>query len=299
MKRLVLITFYLALLVGPVRAQEVPPLSSVEISLWPEFDRPEMLVIYSGLFAAGTSPPSPVEIRIPASVGSPTAVAYISPEGQLLNQQYTTRVEGDSLVISFELAAQGFHVEYYAPLAIDEAGRRSFTFEYTADYAVETLALKVQVPPTSENYMLEPEADSVAEESDGLVYHRATVGPLAPGETRTWTVSYDKSGEALTNEIFAQEESQAGAPGSGASGEDNTAVLLFAVAFVALVAVGGAAFWLGKQTQAAPEPVPQQRSERRGSGRGAGAAVFFCHQCGAQLRADAEFCHKCGAEVRE
>ena len=82
------------------------------------------------------------------------------------------------------------------------------------------------------------------------------------------------------------------------------------MAFVALVAVGVGAFWLGKHTLPAPEPVAAPPRKRRGSGRGPaapsgpastlrGGEARFCYRCGADLRPDADFCHKCGAEVRE
>ncbi|RPI55590.1 MAG: hypothetical protein EHM56_05140, partial [Chloroflexi bacterium] len=84
-------------------AQETQELASLSIALWPEFDRSEMLVIYQGALASETPLPAAVEIRIPARVGRPTAVAFLSEAGERLNQQYTTRVEGEALVVSFEL----------------------------------------------------------------------------------------------------------------------------------------------------------------------------------------------------
>ena len=82
----------------------------------------------AGVLAGDTLLPVPLEIRIPASAGQPTAVAYADQGGQTFNQPYTTRVEGEWLVVAFELNSLGFQLEYYAPLAIDSAGQRSFTF---------------------------------------------------------------------------------------------------------------------------------------------------------------------------
>ena len=79
------------------------------------------------------------------------------------------------------------------------------------------------------------------------------------------------------------------------------------IAFVALVAVGAAAFWLGRRTQAPPISTPPVKQKRRGSGRGPQASSslqsadtgLFCFKCGSGLRNDSEFCHKCGATARE
>lgn len=308
MKRIFLIlVLSLVVLGGQAVAQDVPLLSDLQISLWPEYDRPEVLVIYRGLFAEDTPLPIPVEISIPAEVGEPTAVAYIGEGGERLNQQYTTRVSGDWLVVAFELNTLGFQLEYYDALPADAEGRREYTYAYAADYPITDLNLDFQVPPTAQGFVLEPPADSVITESDGLVYHLVNAGALAQGEDRSWTFAYEKDNEELT---VSAPETTVPAAGGAAGGTDNSTVLIFLVAFVALVAVGATAFWLGRRTQPLqPEPLASPRSKRRGSGRGSqiprqrppspsGQEALFCHHCGAELRADSEFCHKCGTAVR-
>jgi hypothetical protein len=305
MKRFVLnLVVGLALLAGVAQAQESPTLSSLDISLWPEFDRPEMLVIYRGLFAADTSLPVPVEFRIPASAGEPTAVAYVGEGGQRLNQPHTTRLEDDWLVVSFELPSLGFQLEYYAALAVDSADQREFAFNYTADYATTELSLDAQVPLGAQGFAIDPPAAAAAQEADGLTYHRISAGPLAQGESQSWTITYQKSGSALTAESLAQASVPDEAIPPPAETADNSNVVIFVIAFVALIAVGGAAFWLGRQTQPAPEPLPQasRKRKRRGSGKGEKppeGGTSFCHQCGAVLRYDSEFCHKCGTAIRK
>jgi len=275
----------LLLLAWPARAQQPPTLANLEISLWPEFDRPEVLVIYRGLFAADTPLPIPVEIRIPASAGQPTAVAYVT-EGQRLNQEHTVRQEGGRLVVSFELTTPGFQLEYYDALVTDAEDRREYTFAYTADY---------------------PAADAVVEEGDGLTYHHTQLSSLEKGDTHTWAFAYSKDNPDLTVALFAgpEEEAAPASPAAPAAAAEtgNSVVWIFLIGFAALLAVGAGAFWLGRQTQPLAE-TPQRRQKRRGSGRRSALPppgtpvddeVRFCHKCGAQLRPDAEFCHQCGA----
>lgn len=309
MKRLALaLTFFLASLAGFAQAQDAPTLSSLEIALWPEFDRPEVLVIYRGLFAADTPLPAAVELRIPASAGEPAAVAYVDESGQRFNQAYTTRSEGDWLVVSFELETLGFQLEYYDSLPVDSSGQRAYTYAYTADYDITALSLEFQVPPTAEAFVLEPAADSVSTQGDGLTYHQVSAGSLAQGETRSWALTYQKDNAGLTISAFEQPTAPAPVAPPAAQGGDNTTLLVFLVAFVALIGVGAGAFWLGRHTQ--PEladTTPPQRAKRRGSGRGAELRTrrtepdetLFCHKCGAELRSDSEFCHKCGAAIRK
>jgi hypothetical protein len=310
MKRFYLVlVFCLVLVAVPGQAQSSPTLSSLEISLWPEYDRPDVLVIERGQFAADTPLPVAVEWRIPASVGQPHAVAYVSADGQRLNQDYTTRVEGDWLVVTFDLGTPSFQLEYYTTLPIDATSRREFTFSYIADYALDTLNLEVQVPPAANDFAVEPPADSTIQGTDGLTYQLIAAGPLAQGKSKSWTVTYQKTGSELTVDSFASDQPSTEMATPTAQSSDNSLIIIFAVSFVALIAVGASAFWLGKHTQPASPAV--SHSSRGGKRRGGGKKqppqvarlgndrVQFCHQCGTALRLDAEFCHKCGAQVRE
>jgi hypothetical protein len=312
MKRFVpIIAICIVLLAWPVQAQESPILSDLQIALWPEYDRSEVLVIYRGMFTPETPLPVPVELRIPARIGQPTAVAYVGEGGQLLNQPNMVRVEGEWLVVSFELPTRGFQLEYYDTLPVSSTGQREYNYTYVADYPVTDLTVEFQVPPTAVAVTLEPPADSVAPDSDGLLYHRSNLGSTPQGEEQTWTFAYQKDDSDLTIAAFVQPETPTVASSPATDGGDSSTVLIFLVAFVALVAVGGAAFWLGSRTQSlAPKsPPPSKRHKRRGSGRGSQPKeqklppsrvqeVFFCHQCGAEQRPDAQFCHQCGMAVR-
>jgi opacity protein-like surface antigen len=316
MKRLVLVLVVLAAWAWPAVAQDTPTLSNLEIAVWPEFDRPEVLVIYRGLFEPETPLPVPVEIRIPARVGEPTAVAYVGQGGQRFNLENSTRVEGDWLVVSFELPTLGFQLEYYDTLPTDSEGGRTYTYGHTADYVTEALKLEFQVPPTAEGFALDPPADSVAPGTDGLTYHQVQVGPVDAGDTESWTFVYRKADSDLTVSSFVQPEAAA-PPAPAAStptvaGSDNSTVLIFLIAFVALVGVGAGAFWLGRRTQVdtAMSSTAARRPKRRGSGYGqgdqrlarpssTGGETIFCYKCGAQLRSDSDFCHGCGTSVRE
>ena len=308
MKRLLILALSLMILAGYVQAQEEPTLESLEIALWPEFDRPEVLVIYRGLLDADVPLPAPVEIALPAEVGQPTAVAYVDEAGQRFNQQYTTRIEGDRLVVAFELGTLAFQLEYYDALPVDTSGKRSYTYAYTADYPTASLNLEFQEPPTAQGFVLAPPADAAIEGADGLSYNLVQAGAVASGDAQEWTFSYVKDNSDLTAAGLVQPEAPApgtAAPGTTA-GADPT-IWIFLVAFVTLIAVGVTGYWLGHRTQHASQTVrpASRRRKRRGSGLGdrsqrpsAVQEARFCHHCGAELRSDSTFCHECGTSVR-
>ncbi len=314
MKRLLLIlAFASVLLAGPVQAQEeAPTLAKLEVSLWPEYDRPEVLVIYRGELDADVSLPVLLEIAVPARVGQPTAVAYVDEVGQRLNQPYSTRVEGDLLIVSFELSTDQFQFEYYDALPANTEGKRTYTFAYTADYATTALNLDFQQPPTAEGFVLTPVSNAVVVGDDGLTYHLVEAGAFAAGAVREWTFSYVKDDAALSVDSVLTAPVEANAAATTTGGNSDPTIWIFLVAFVALVGVGVTGYWLGHRTQAAPRAVqPVQRpKKRRGSGTGLQSVqteprpvveqkARFCHQCGTELRSDSAFCHVCGSQVRD
>ena len=291
---------------GPALAQQSPAMTSLTISLWPEYDAPELLVIYRGQFTGDASLPLPVEFRIPVEAGQPGAVAYLDEQGDLLSLEYTTRTDGNWLVVAFELPTRDFQLEYYAPLPGSPApGQRTFTYTYVADYAVATLGFKVQEPAGSQGFKLQPAADSIVQETDGLNYHVVTTGPLRQNDTVTWSVSYEKTDSGLTIGAFQPTETPTAAVSPAVPRESKGAsgILIAAMALIALVTVGAGAFWFGKHSQPAPLPAASsQRRRSRRKGRPAGSRMQdagFCFKCGARLRSDADFCHQCGAAVRK
>jgi len=291
---------------GQAFAQEPPAMTSLTISLWPEYDRPALLVIYRGQFAGDASSPLPVEFRIPAEAGRPQAVAYLDAQDDLLTLEYTTRAEGDWLVVAFELPTRDFQLEYYSPLPGSPApGQRTFTYTYSADYAVATLDLRVQEPLGASGLKQEPSADSVVQEADGLNYHLTTAGPLLQNDTATWSVSYEKTDSGLTVDAFQPTQTPPAVVSPAAPGESKgvSGILIAVVALLALLAVGVGAYWLGKRAQPVPPPAARNKRRRGGNRRRPAQSTTqdtgFCYKCGARLRPDADFCHQCGAVVRK
>ena len=57
-------------------AQEAPRLVSLDIKLWPEYDKPSMLVIYDFKVEEGTTLPARLEFHIPADASVNAVAAF-------------------------------------------------------------------------------------------------------------------------------------------------------------------------------------------------------------------------------
>lgn len=125
----------LALFVVPALAgaQTNPRLASLHIQIWPEYDRQATLIILNGELAPDTPLPADVSLRIPASSGGPSAVAFANAAGsQLFNLQHKVTKTGDYSTLQFAAPQRFFHVEYYDALATGSPGR-AYTYVWPGE----------------------------------------------------------------------------------------------------------------------------------------------------------------------
>lgn len=172
-------------------------LAQLEISLWPEYDRSAMLVLYRVTLGAGSKLPATVTLPIPAIVGQPHAVATAGEQGRLLNAQFTREVEGEWARITILTDSPAVQLEYYAELTI-EPPRRRFVFSWPGGPEIRSLAFDVQQPPTATGLTLVPAATAQGAHPDGLTYHRAELGSLKAGQPARLEVAYEKASDALS-----------------------------------------------------------------------------------------------------
>ncbi|MEE8390932.1 MAG: hypothetical protein V3S14_09090, partial [Anaerolineae bacterium] len=130
------------------RAQSSPPsFQTLSISLWPEFDRPDVLVIYRGELSTDTELPAQLTFRIPGYVESMHAVAARQDDA-LFNVDPAsiewTRA-GDEAWLSFPTALPGIHLEYYDPVILSKQGQtRQITYTLFVPYDIGTALFEIQ-----------------------------------------------------------------------------------------------------------------------------------------------------------
>ncbi len=258
-------------------------LESMQIEIWPEYDRPAALVILRGELAASVGLPAAVSLRIPASSGGPAAVAYATAtKGSLLNLKYDRSEAAGFITLRFTAPARYFHVEFYDRLATG-TGERTYKYLWPADLPVSWLDVVVQEPAGASNISVKPELSDKSTGSDGLLYRAAQLGPFEQGKPLPIEMRYTKSDPRTSAEIL---KLNAPAPAAQASTpamqNKNYWSLLVLGAAALLVAVSGAAYFLwGRQRPPA----------------GSTSGGRFCTKCGNAAAAGDRFCSKCGAAL--
>ncbi len=278
-------------------AQEAPRLASLEIAVWPEFDRrAQALIILRARLAEDVPLPATLALHIPTSSGGPFAVASApSQTDPLLTLDYGLAAAQDSLLLTISTPNPYFQIEFYEPLSIDTSSR-SVTYVWPGDVAADAVTLEVQEPAGATEITTEPEMGEGTAGLDQLVYRSAEVGELEPGGTLTVSVSYVKTDLRTSLEVISPD----GAGTVALTEESDDGFPLWAILLIAVAAVALAAAALGYwRWQSQPAGV---RPRRPGSGaprrREDAPPATFCPQCGERLHPGHRFCPACGAAAR-
>lgn len=297
------LTLLAALFPASVGAQAQTSFKSLTVDLWPEFDRPSMLVMYQISLSAQVKLPTELSLRIPASAGAPNAVAVCQPDGSCFNTPYEQKPplgEWSTLVIQATLP--DLRVEYYDPQLIKEGSNREFEYQWPGDFAVESFKIKVQQPPSAREMSLKPGMVSTSVAEDGMTYYNLDVGTVPAGQTVTLQINYQKDNEDLTfNEMPVEPSEPLGGQNAIGRFSISTALpFILGALGITLIAGGGLWYWLSGRQKAQPakrtrrsrrKPAVQTAEESEGG-------VVYCHQCGNRASPGDRFCRLCGAPLR-
>lgn len=283
-------------------AQTPLPVASLQVDLWPEFDRPTMLVMYQITLSPLVRLPSEVRLRIPAAAGAPHAVAVCQPGGDCFNTPFEQQAPlGEWSTLLIQATLPDLRVEYYDPRLFKDGAQRTFTYRWPGDLAVDNFRLKVQRPPSASAMTLKPGMASVSLGADDLTYYTVDVGAVPEGREVILEIAYQKANDDLTSSAMPLVPSEP-------LGEQNTAPrglpaalpLILGVLGVGLIAGGGLWYYLsGRQKE---RPTARAHHARRPSRQSAAVAeegYIYCPQCGYRAEVGDRFCRRCGSALRE
>ena len=307
--RLLLLCLVLGLLLpsGAVWAQPPVALETLTISLWPEFDRAQVLVILDGTLAAEVALPASVTLRIPAASGGPHAVAVRDEGGNLLDTPSTVTPDGSSLAVTLQASFPNFRVEYYDPALTFEGDRRGFTFQWKADFPVRSAAVSVQEPAGASDLAFDPALEPSGLGPFGLNYHSLSLGPLTAGQTVALQLSYSKPDSTLSASTVGEPVPLPDLPDAKSQPSLFSPWLENGLVVGVLLLAGGGLGWYWYSTHPA-ETEPRTAGRHRRGRRAYNAqpdtdaeegSAGFCTQCGEPHQLGDRFCRKCGAALRE
>lgn len=301
MRKLVLVALLaLFLLPGRVQAQSAVQLDSTIVQLWPEFDRPDMLVIYDFTLSAGTALPQDIDFRIPAE--AEVAVVAVGQTSDTVTDQgivHGERVDGAWKVVTIKsVSGPAIRLEYYDSLQVNGSARH-YVYTWPGDYATSNLIAIFQQPVDATDLVLNPAAASSQLDRNNLIYYQVNFASLAAGKTATLTADYQKTTDRLSKSLTLVEPS---APlDNNAQGKVTLSALLPWViggAGFLLIVVGlviGLNYW--RSTNQQPN-VRKRHAATRRQEESATEDVLYCPQCGKRAQPADQFCRTCGTRLR-
>ncbi len=325
---LVALTVLLAFGLVTVYAQSDTKIERFTVQLWPEFDRPETLVIAHGNLSDAPSFPVTLTFSLPSEITEMNAVAILAEDGSLLNHPYELVQRDGVAQLSFALGSpMDFYFEYYDPNIMTKNGnKRALTYQFISDYDVQDLSVEIQQPPEAQAMKLSPEPDDVIVGDNRLTYHIYRKNHVVSGEGVAFSGSYQKQGDTLTSDLVVNipepnetAASQPALPSVSAPATETNWKLWLGYGLVGLGAAAlvfaGVMWYLNRnegeedEENFRPRRAPRKKgkapavrvSRPKGAQKPIPSAsddVRFCPYCGTAYKQDALFCHKCGKPRR-
>lgn len=169
-------------------------LATLDIALWPEYDKLAVLVIYRGSVAQDVPLPANIFILLPSDTlnGQPNTVVGQDVTGRVINIPHTVSQQLDGLLVSFSTAYRVFQLEFYAPLDVAQP-QRSYRLMWAGNMVVDRATLQVQEPFGARSFWVTPSVEAGQRRDDGLIYHAADLGSLHIGPPFTIELGYTRA----------------------------------------------------------------------------------------------------------
>ena len=274
-------------------AASAPHVTTMSVSVMPEYDQPRVLVSMQGTLE-GVTAPRPLSMRLPADAEIGHACTLEPPDDSHVCQPFTTQAEGDSLVLNYETTYPNFYVEYRYG-SVQGAGDRAFDFAFWPPFPVDSLDLWVQEPAGASDFVVSPFTTKTVE-GNGSRQYGYTFEDVSTDQPVSLRFTYARATDEpsvqpseppkATKELGGWDHKKIGMV-LGVVGGLVLAVIVFA-------SVSGRRRLASAQVAATPTRVPRQAPRPDPA---LPATVFF-GRCGTRQSREGRFCSQCGRELR-
>jgi hypothetical protein len=268
-------------------------ISSLQISVWPEYDEPRVLVIYRGDLWAEVTPP--VQIGFLISKGaSINGAGRVGQDGSLLLEPYVVSPKGEADEVIINLSQRAFFLEYYYAPFGEGVGERNFNHSLALDYPIDQLTISVQEPLRSSDFNLTPQPTDVLSGQGGFRYHNYAHKGVRPGSKFDIKVSYKKSDDkpSVAKEILAPSQP---APTERLPAQVVAGIVMVSLSGGALIAIALYLF-VGKRRTGASRARRTELKEIKPKGKE--TLINYCFSCGNKVEKGDKFCSRCGTDLR-
>ena len=281
-----LLWLFLLLPLFVVQAQTPLTLEEVHVQLWPEEDKPAVLVLYD--FKAAADAPFPITLEIPLPAEAELNAVAREESGTLITVEH--QLVGAGEAVRFTLTDNAlYRLEYYFPYQ-KQGIHRHFVYRWPGTYAVRTFLVDLKEPLGAQNLVTQPPLTNTTQLRD-FTYHSLTFTDLPAGKTLEIAVDYDKRSDALN--ISSSTLTSQTVPSSA---WPRWLPLILGSTGLLLILAGILYYWRNtlklsrKKAPSGPKSAPQKQ---------ASITAVYCRKCGERAHPGDRYCRKCGAYLGE
>ncbi|MFQ6673923.1 MAG: zinc ribbon domain-containing protein [Fidelibacterota bacterium] len=279
-------TLAVLLLASLVRPEDSSPFEDLIVAIWPEYDHPGVLVIYTGTIKDDHLPLH-LEARVPDETNIALAVGQSDTSDKLLPVDIEERDGGKWIFTT--LVKESFQIEfYYNPFGPSELRQADLTIEM--NHSVDTYHIAIQQPLAAEQFQFsETNADKFTDEH-GLTYYRVHRGSLPSGERASISYSYlNRKGKLSVLLLQERLGSGPGATLPQASAVQAGPSRYRLPTYQPLAILGVLAVVIGLLFVSSNKNRPKEAAPKRGRN--------FCTNCGGKIDQAGKFCSHCGKKL--
>jgi len=284
----------------PVQAQGVVGFSSVDVSIWPEYDTPAVLVIYKIAFAPQTTFPAEITFRLPSTVQKPSAVAVGKTPDTVSDQgvEYKFVPGAEFATLTIKVTDPYVQMEYYDPGLAKNGDQRQYVYEWLGDFSVDNFRFELREPLKSTNLSVEPALTNTTLDSEGFQFSEWKMANLKTGQKLSFTINYRRNTDSpSTSFLQVQPSAPLDQDVQGQSTYLSYLPWTLGGLGVALLLVAGGFYWASSRAGHAIILRPRKRRSGADEKVGEGEQVY-CSQCGKRAQPGDRFCRSCGARIR-
>ena len=229
--------------ISPVSAVNDSPvkISNVEISVMPEYDNSDVLVLYGINFVNNSVEPYNGELRFPVPKATTNNIVKETANPNDVHVEVRIEEKGDYAEFVWKPAnpiqpnsSYPIHLEYYYN-PIPGTGTKSFEYQFRAAMPVDQAIFNVYQPLKASNFKMEPVGQLSGPDEQGFQVQSISSANLKIGDKVDLKVSYTKDDPNPSVQPQSAGTEATSETGQTSAGELSSTVII--VAIVAIVAV--------------------------------------------------------------
>jgi hypothetical protein len=285
-----LILFMLIPMATGLAQKPVSYIDSLDIEIWPDYDRAAVLVLLTGTLPGDTQFPALVTLPL-LEAAQINAVARIDGKDGNMKDDISSSTDPPGM-LTFITPDMRFRVEYYLPYNVNNS-QRSFDYSWLAPISVNNFQLRVQRPTWARSLNTDPAPANVGRGAGGFDYHIFPARAVPAGQPFSLRVNYQMAADQLSATSLQSQNPGIQTPTKPATPGTGSGINWALVAIVAggLIIIG-ALIWQIASRRPSPNTRKPIESEVEKQSR-----AKFCRNCGEPTGEGDRFCRSCGSEL--